>query len=313
LSFGVRESFQEYNRNNLLLSGTQLINSGLGSTLVTANPATEAFDGRVITLLNEGDITWQINSRLSIDLQGGGFFTRRASSALYGDTGYQAGADMVYRLSRRVSAGVYYSYTHFDFTGIYGSTDVNTVGFTYSIAFNPRTEFITRIGGSRIETTGIQNVQLDPFLAIIFGTPSTQEAVYSKNLAPDFNLQLRHKVSNLGFSLAYARGVTPGNGVILTSIRQNGSFGVDYKTPRRWNFSGSGGYDSLSGFGSTNQKYASVFVGASVYRKISRALDWHARFDFHHYTFDNTGFLRNSVSFSTGVAWAPGDILERLW
>ena len=120
-------------------------------------------------------------------------------------------------------------------------------------------------------------------------------------------------MSNLDFSAAYARGVTPGNGVILTSIRQSATLGVNYKARRHWNTVGTGGYDTLSGFGVTNQKYASVFVGGSVYRNLAKHIDWHARLDFHHYTFDNTGFLRNSTVFSTGIVWSPGDILEHLW
>jgi hypothetical protein len=312
-SFGVRESLQEFNNNNLLLSGSQLITSGAGTTLVTATPATEAFDGRVFTLFNEGDITWQVNGRLSINFSGGGFMTRRASTSLYGDTGFQAGADTAYRLTRRTTVGVYYSYTHFDYIGIYGGTDVNTVGLTYSVAFNNRTQLITRIGGSRLETTGLQSVQLDPFLALLFGTPSTVEATYLKNYAPDLNLQLRHKVSDLALSLSYSRGVTPGNGVILTSIRQSAAGGVDYQTRRKWRMNGTGGWDTLSSFGVTNQQYSSLFLGASVYRPVMRHLDWTARLDFHHYLFDSTGFLRNSYVFSTGFVWSPGDLVEHLW
>jgi hypothetical protein len=312
-SFGIRESLQEYDRNTALVSGSTVINSGLGTTFVTASPATEAFDGRVFTALNEGNITWQVNSRFSINLTGGGFFTSRASSALYGDTGYQAGADVAYRLTRHVTFGAYYSYTHFDFSGIYGGTDVNTAGLTYSIAFNPSTELITRVGGSRLETTGIQNVTLDPLIGAIFGVSGTAEAVYLKNFSPDINLQVRRKVPNADLSIAYARGVTPGNGLILTSVRQTISLGANYRAIRRWTIANSAGYDTLSSFGVSSQRYASVFVGASVYRKVHKNLDWHARLDFHHYTFDNTGFLRNSIILSTGFVWTPGDILERLW
>jgi len=313
LSFGIRESASVFNNNNLLLSGSQLINSGVGTTLVTAAPATEAFDGRVITFFNEGDLTWQLSGRLSINLSGAGFLTRRASDSLYGSTGYQSGGDIAYRITRRTTTGVYYQYTHFDFTGIYGGTDVNTVGLTYSVAFNPRTQLISRVGGSRLETTGLQSFELSPILALLLGTPQSIQAVYVKNYTPDFNIQFRRQLSNLDFSAAYARGVTPGNGVILTSVRQSATLGANYKVRRHWNVGVTSGYDTLSGFGVTNQKYASVFVGSSVYRKLAKQIDWHARFDFHHYTFDNTGFLRNSSVFSTGISWSPGDILERLW
>jgi hypothetical protein len=164
-----------------------------------------------------------------------------------------------------------------------------------------------------LETTGLQSFAVSPILAILLGTPTTVEAVYLRNYAPDFNLQLRRKLNSVGLSAAYARGITPGNGVILTSVRQSGTLGVDYLARRRWSLNGTGGYDSLTGFGTEKQSYTSVFVGASVLHPIVRHLDWHARVDFHHYTFDSTGFLRNSMVFSTGLIWSPGNILEHLW
>ncbi|HEY3836716.1 MAG TPA: hypothetical protein VGL72_09095 [Bryobacteraceae bacterium] len=308
--FGIVESLVEYNRNNLLLNGS-LVNTGSG-TLLTSQPQTEAFDGRVFSLENQGNLTWKVNPRLSINLSGGGFLTRRATTSLYGDTGYLAGGDVAYRFTRRVTAGAYYSYTHFDYLGIYGGSDVNTVGLTYSIAFNPRTELISRLGGSRVETTGLNSVPLTPFLSAILGTPNTIEAIYARNYTPDVNVQLRHKVSNLSLSLAVSRGVTPGNGIILTSVQEGASAGVNYKT-KRWNFSSTVGYDSLGGYATTSYKYASVYLNGSVYRKIAKELDWHFRLDFHHYTFDNTSFLRDVYMVSTGLVWTPGDILERQW
>ena len=312
-SFGIRETLQEYNNNSLLIGGSQLINSGLGTTLVTSSPTTEVFDGRVLTMLSEGNVTWQMTNRLSINLSGGGFFTRRASTSLYGDAGYQAGADLAYRITRQTTLGTYYSYTHFDFIGVYGGSDINTVGLVYSVAFNPNTQLITRLGGSRLETTGLTSVALSPVLAVLLGTPGTIEAVYLKNYTPDISAQLRRKISDLSLSLSYTRGVTPGNGVILTSVQQNIIFGVNYKIGRRWNIAASAGYNSLSGYGTTGQKYSSPFVEASVYRTLLRGLDWHTRIYATRYTFDNTGFLRNTYMISTGFVWSPGDILERVW
>jgi hypothetical protein len=190
---------------------------------------------------------------------------------------------------------------------------VNTVGVTYSIAFTPTTELSTRLGGSRLETTGVTSVGLNPVLSLLLGTNSVLEAVYQKNYTPDINVALQHKISTWALSLAYAQGVTPGNGVILTSIRQDATAGANRKLGRNWNLNLTGGYDTLTGFGTTNYKYASVFLGSSVARTLLKNVAWHSRFDFHHYTFDNTGFLRNSYVISTGVVWSPGNMLERVW
>jgi hypothetical protein len=313
LSVGVRASLQEFNQNNATWTGAQLVNNGIGSTLVTASPLTEPFDGRVVSVFNEGNVTWQINARLSINLSGAGFLTRRATSALYGDTGYQSGADISYRLNRRTTMGAYYSYTHFDYIGIYGGSDINTAGVAYSVAFNTHTQLAARVGGSRLETTGLQQIKLDPFLAILFGGVQTIQAVYYRNYAPDFNVELRHNVQNLSFSLGYARGITPGNGVILTSQRESISAGVNYAFRHKWNIAGQAGYDRLSGTGPTTQSYSDDYAGISAYRTIARHLDWHTGVTYRHYYFENTGFRRNELMISTGVAWSPGNTLERLW
>jgi hypothetical protein len=312
LQFGLREQVQEFNENTVLTSGSEVITSGIGTTLVTASPATEVFDGRVLSLVTEGSLTYYFSPRLSLNFSGAGFETRRYSSSLYGNTGYQATGDVLYRFTKRVSAGVYYGYTHFDFIGIYGASDINSVGAEYSIAFSRRTQLSTRFGGSRIESTGVENYTIPAALAALLGFSSTSEAAYQRNYAPEMSIQLTHQEANLSLHTGYSRGVTPGNGIILTSVRQMGDLGANYKT-RRWNYATSIGYDTLAGFGTTNQRYQSVFANASVYRSLAGNLAWHMRFDFHHYLFDSTGFLRNSYTFATGVAWSPGDLLNRVW
>lgn len=318
LSFDVRVSADTFNQNSLLLSGAEYINSGAGTTLLTATPATEAFDGRVNSFMTQGDVTYQMTPRLSLNLTGSGFLTRRESISLYGDTGYQAGADLAYRVTRQTTLGTYYSYTHYDYIGIFGSTQINTVGLTYSIAFTPATELITRLGGSRLEASEITEINVNPLLTLLFGTSSVPEALYTVNYTPDINAQLRHQRKDVTVSAAYARGVTPGNGLILTSIQQSASLGANTKFGRRWNVGITAGYSTLAGVGAAGLngfagRYKTVFADASIYRTIHRNLDWHLHAGYHYYLLDDTGFLRNSFIFSTGLTWNPGNVLERVW
>jgi hypothetical protein len=310
--FAVREQLMEFSQNNVQTSGTSVLPSNTGSTFILASPATEVFDGRVLTGGTEGNILYHFNPRLSLSLFGSGFITRRYSNDLYGDVGYQGGADLVYRFTKRVSAGGYYTFTHFDYIGLYGGSDVNTVGLNYSIAFTRRTELSAKVGGSRVETTGVENHQLPPDLAAILGFNSTSIAGYHLNYAPDFSVQLRHQETNASYSLGFTRGITPGNGIILTSVRQNINFTAGYKT-RRWNFGSSVGYDALYGYGTTNQQYKSVFATANAYRSLTGNFSWHFRFDYHHYLFDSTGYLQNNYTLAVGVAWSPADLLNRPW
>jgi hypothetical protein len=308
----MREQLVEFGQNNVQTSGTSVLSSNAGSTFILASPATEVFDGRVLTGSTEGNIMYHFNPRLSLSLFGSGFITRRYSNDLYGDVGYQGGADLVYRFTKRVSAGGYYTFTHFDYVGLYGGSDVNTVGLNYSVAFTRRTELSAKVGGSRVETTGVENYQLPPGLAAILGFDSTSIAGYHMNYAPDFSVQLRHQETNTSYALGFTRGITPGNGIILTSVRQNINFTASYKT-RRWNFGSSVGYDALYGYGTTNQQYKSIFATANAYRTLTGNFSWHLRFDYHHYLFDTTGYLQNNYTLAVGVAWSPADLLNRPW
>ena len=310
--FALREQFSEFSQNNIQTSGTSVISSDAGSTFILASPATEVFDGRVLTGSTEGTMMYHFNPRLSLGLFGSGYMTRRYSNDLYGDVGYQGGADLVYRVTKRVSTGAYYTFTHFDYVGVYGGSDIHTVGLNYSIAFTRRTELSAKAGGSRVETTGVENYMLPSDLAAILGFNSTSIAGYHMNYAPDLSIQLRHQASNVSYELGYTRGITPGNGIILTSVRQNAGLSVHYKT-RRWNFGSAVGYDALYGYGTTNQQYKSIFATANAYRQLTGNFSWHLRFDYHHYLFDNTGYLQNNYSVAVGVAWSPADLLNRPW
>lgn len=311
ITVGFSESVQQFNRNNLQISGVAAVDLGEGS-LATASPLTEAFNGSVFSLLTQASVAYAFNSRLTLNVLGGGFLTRRRSTALYGNTGSQASMDLQYRLTRRMTVGAMYNYTGFDFTGIYGSTQAHGAGATFAYAFNRNTEFSSRLGGSRLESTSLGTTDLDPVLAAILGTSKVLQAQYTVRYIPDVAAQFRRQIADLAITVAYNRGLTPGNGVILTSIRQSAMIGFNYRAGRIWNFAASAGYDGLSGIGA-EQSYGSYAYDTSVYRKIGRQLDWHFRTDYHRYSFNNAGFLRNGLIISSGIAWNPGDILDRLW
>ena len=271
-----------------------------------------AFNGSVISMLTQGAVQYRFNARLSLNFTGGYFLTRRLSTGLYGNTGQTAGVDAQYRLSRRTTIGATYGFTNFNFTGTYGDTQLNTLGGTYSYAFNRNTEFSSRLGVGRLESTSLGVIQLDPTLAAILGQTSVLQALYKVSYVPDVTVQLRRKVSDLSLSLAYNRGITPGNGLILTSTRQTASAGANYVARRVWNLAASAGYDSLKGT-TTNQSYQSTVYNVSVYRKIAWHLDWHFRMDYRRYNFTDTAYLRNGFLISSGIVWSPGDILNRVW
>jgi hypothetical protein len=59
-------------------------------------------------------------------------------------------------------------------------------------------------------------------------------------------------------SFHYERGVSPGNGVYLTSRQENGGAAFSYTATRKFSFSVSGGYSHLDGIGQNLQPYSQL-------------------------------------------------------
>src|SRR5450432_2596630 len=157
-TFSLRESAGMYSNNFSSLGLSQAVPFDPASAFI---PRNDFFDNRTIYLSTQADITIQKSARLSFDFGGDGFLQRRRSSALFGVTGAGVRSDVQYRLTRRSTIGVGYTYTHYSFTGIFSSTDLHGVVGTYGIRLSRKFEFSAYGGFMRVETKFQQNVPLD--------------------------------------------------------------------------------------------------------------------------------------------------------
>ena len=147
-------------------------------------------EGPTIFLSTQASIVIQRSTRLSYSFGGDGFLTRRRSTALFGSKGAGAHGDVQYRTGRRSTVGVMYSYMHYWFNGIYGSTDSHTVGGTYSVTLSRSTQFSATAGVSRYENLFVEIVPVDPAIAAIIGISSAQRVTYYANFTPDLAARL---------------------------------------------------------------------------------------------------------------------------
>jgi hypothetical protein len=305
--------------NNAALYGTNHGAPNLPQTVefvptTTYVPTNDFFDDRTFTLSSQASLTVQRSTRLSLNIGGDGFLTRRRSTALYGVTGVGAHGDVQYRLSRRSTIGAMYQYMHYSFTGIYSSTDSHTVGATYSVILTRSTQLSTIGGVSRYETIFVQSVPIDPAIAAIIGISSAQRVSYQKNYTPNIAARLSQTVPRGTIFVDVSHSLLPGNGLFLTSTSTNVGAGYNYTGLRRWAISAGGNYNESSSVGNVIGNYGSYAATLSVSRQVARVT--HAVLSFTARKYDSGDFQNyNKWAYGArlGLSFSPGDIPVRLW
>jgi hypothetical protein len=280
----------------------------------TYAPTTDFFDNRTEYLSTQAKLVFQKTARLSFSLGGDGFLVRRKSSALYGVTGATANADVQYRVSRRSTLGVNYSFTHFDFIGVLSSTDVHAVSGVYSVRLSRWLEFSGTGGFARAETKFIQNVPVDPAVAALIGTSEGTVVLDRIDNLAIFNGRLSRTFPKGVAYISGGRGVTPGNGLFLTSITTTALAGYDYTGLRRWSLSVQGGYQSARSIGNVLGSYGGASGTLSASRQIMHAVHGIVSFSARQYSSGNFSLYNRLIyEARVGLGYSPGDIPLRIW
>ena len=171
----------------------------------------------------------------------------------------------------------------------------------------------TKVGGSRVETLGLTRVIVDPVIAAIIGRATAIEVAYRINWVPNVSLSLTRSFRHSSLSFTYERGVTPGNGVYLTSRQELAGATFTYTGIRRLNLGLQGGYTSMGSLTQTIGTYTGFNGGGGLTYNLGKALHFVARYDYRHFELAQSGFLRNSYRASMGFSFSPGDVPLALW
>ena len=283
------------------------------NTDLFALPSNELFDIRTNFAQSRVDLTWQKTARLSFGVGGEGFVVRRSSVALAGLDGYDARANVAYRLTPRETVSGDYSYIHYDFQRAFGNAKLQTLSLGYSVGLSRKWDLSLRAGAIRLDSLGITQVAIDPALAAIVGQSIADVTFARVVYAPLEEARLRRHFERSSLTLSYSVGATPGNGLYLTSRQTTGAAGYSYTGYRRWTFALNSGYTELSAVGQTLGKYTNLQSGAGVTYKIGRETHIQFRYDYRHYTTQNTIYQRDSTRLSLGLAFSPGETPLGIW
>jgi hypothetical protein len=222
--------------------------------------------------------------------------------------------DFQYRLSRRSTFGANYSYTHYSFTGILSSSDLQGASLTYALRISRTVEFSGYAGFMHAETKFIQNVPVDPNVAALLGFTTTSALVHRVNWVPNFSGRLSKTFAH---GVAYAAGgetVTPGNGLFLTSRAASVIAGYGYTGLRRWSLGVGVTYTTALSIGNVNGAYGNISGSFSMSRSLGHSLSFVTSYSANQYRSpDFTGYNRLIYTASVGIGWSPGNIPLRIW
>jgi hypothetical protein len=277
-------------------------------------PTSDFYDNRTIYVSTQADLVIQKSARLSFDFGADGFVQRRRSTALYGVTGAGARGDLQYRLSRRSTIGMGYTYTHYSFTGIFSSTDLHGVVGTYAIRLSRNLEFSGYGGVMRVETKFVQLVPIDPAIAALLGVTGVREVAYQAGFIPNLSARLSHSVRRGVFFLAGGHSVVPGNGVFLTSVSTNAGGGYEYTGQKHWSINTGFQYSRADSRGNVVGSYGGYSGTAGISRQLIKSTHGFLNASFNKYDSpDFRNYNRWTYSVQLGLAFAPGDVALRLW
>ena len=134
------------------------------------------------------------------------------------------------------------------------------------------------------------------------------------NYLPSGSVKLSRAFRRSVFSINAESGVSPGNGVYLTSRQQSAGLGYSHTASRRWNLGVSAGYTTYSSMMSTMGKYQSINGGGGVTCKLNEWLHLVGRYDARRYDVRQSAFGRRIAhSASLGIAFSPGEFPLSLW
>jgi hypothetical protein len=344
LSLEYKGSYRHYSQTNLFSGTDQLLNLAFGRILTRritldlketvgttslangffsylpltntdlfAIPTNELFDNRTNFLQSRVDLTWQKSARLSFSFGGEGFVVRRQSLLLAGLNGYQARASAAYRISRRQTISAAYSHSYFDFQRAFGNAQLDSGTLGYSLGLSRKWDFGLDAGGERVESLGLRQVSLDPAIAVLVGQNFATVTFHAVSYIPTGNVRLIRRFDRSALTLTAGSSATPGNGVYLTSRQNSVAANYSYSGYRRLNAGLSFGYSELSAIGQTLGKYSNYIGGVGATYRLTHDTHLQVRYDYRHYTTQDTVFQKDSQRISVGLAFSPGEKPLAIW
>ena len=278
---------------------------------------TEVFDTRIYQFSGGAGLSYQKSARLTFSMSGGGSTQRFNSTALVGYQGFFSSGEVSYALSRRTGIGGVYTFGTSYFRRGYGESLFHTAGFT----FQRRLSRIWSTGGSlgfyRAETDRLQQQAIDPLIAALTGQTTAVFAHHAVNYGRAISLGLGGTFRTSSVHIGYTGGLSPGNGIYLTSDSHNAGVQYNYTGFRRVGFSASADYTKfrplLPGF-EGQRNFEAYGGGAGISYRLFSVVHLAFNAAIRRSQFDsNSNFSRDRYYLGASLAFSPGELPLLPW
>jgi len=279
-----------------------------------AQPYSILFDSRYYFYQSTADANFAITSRTGFSVGGDGYEVFQSSSQLAGVEGYDLRGTLQHKLSRNSTIGVMYTHTHYDFPHFFGNSTIDMGQAFYNAQIGRRWNMSLRAGVFVAQVSGTQQVTLSAAVAALLGGQTTSYQAYSSTLLyPSGTASVSRGFKNSSLNFHYGRTVTPGNGVYLTSVTDDGGAGYSYTGIRKWNLGVQGSYSRLGAIGLNLQPYATYSGGGGFTYTVSHGFHIVGRYDARHQDITAAGYRQTGYRATIGVAFSPGSVPLSLW
>jgi hypothetical protein len=160
---------------------------------------------------------------------------------------------------------------------------------------------------------GTQRVELSPEVAAILGRTSGVEAFRSTALLSQLTAGMSYTWERSRFTASISDGVTPGNGVYLTSRARTASAGLSFAGTRKLSAGLSANFTRMSSQGIVALGTLDQFnAGGGLNYVLTRMLNLTTQFDYR--TFSSPGVPgREGYSFAIGISVSPARLPLGIW
>ena len=312
LSVTFTENGSMYSQNYTLQNPAAPTGTSIANINITSSPNVQIFDTATKQFASQADVTFQKTTRLSFSAGVTYFAIIRDSATLIGNTGEQARGDVTYRWSRKTTLGPYYSFSHYAYPKGLGVTDTNTAGMVYSYGFSRSLQLRLRAGLSSTQSLGFQVVELDPLVAALLGRRSGIIDVFRPFKSADLSGQLTKDFkSGRTVSLAYVRGISPGNGVFQASIQETVGVTAAARLRRAYTMQFSGSHEKLTSASQTTGSYGGYNAQIATGRTFRGGFAYSFQIGFRSFELSSAQAARNQIQVSSGITWSPDG--GKLW
>ena len=315
MSFGLSQTATRTTQSQSLQSNAIPPDTSIANVNLALSPVSQPIDQGSRQLSTQANFSWRKSSRTSVSLGGGFFYVDRAgvAGAAQGTTGTQAQADVNYRYSRKVTVGTYFSYTNYVFSKHASVSNSSTFGGMISYALDRSTQVRLRTGITQIETQSLTLVNFPAGLVAILGQAGGIAVAYNKSSLQDISAEFSHDFGRQKAArVSYARGVAPGNGVLLTSTHEALSGSFSTKLFRKYSANASVLDDKVIALEKgANIPFTNLGVQFGLSRPHSHGMVSNYSVDWRSFTTLGSTVPQTQLRFSTGVSWSPGE--GKLW